>query len=259
MRSSLVLFLLLSSAAPLAIAQTAKAQTAKAQTANAEPTPGRQVEQVLKVGDVELPYLCYLPETYAESDEVVPLLLFLHGRGESNGPLSRVASWGPPKYLAAGERLPYVVLSPQCPKSDRWNSDTQQQQLVALLDHAERTWRIDPQRICVTGLSMGGFGTWRLCADHPERFAAAVPVCGGGDPAWGEKLTALPIWVWHGEADRAVPFAKSVEMVDAIRAAGGERVRFTTLEHIGHNAWESAYRSPEVWSWLGEQRAARQR
>jgi predicted peptidase len=241
--------LLLLSLAPLAIAQDD----------SAEPTPGKQVGQSLKVGDVDVPFLCYLPKDYADSDDKVPLLLFLHGRGESNGPLSRVASWGPPKYLAAGEQLPYVVLSPQCPKADWWSNDSQQQLLTALLDHAERAWRIDAQRISVTGLSMGGFGTWRLCADHPERFAAAVPICGAGKPEWAAKLKALPIWAWHGTDDRAVPFAKSVEMVEAIRQAGGEHVRFTSLEHVGHNSWEAAYRSPDLWNWLGKQRAAASR
>ncbi len=218
------------------------------------PMPGKQVEQVLSIDDVELEYLCYLPRDYAESDEPVPLLLFLHGRGESNGPLSKVATWGPPKYLAAGEQMDFVVLSPQCPRTGWWSDDARQAQLLALLDHAERTWRIDTRRVWVTGLSMGGFGTWRLCADHPGRFAAAVPICGAGDPAWAAKLTALPIWVWHGADDTTVPFAKSVEMVDAIRSAGGERVRFTRLEHVGHNSWEAAYRSPDLWRWLGAQR-----
>lgn len=219
-----------------------------------DPTPGRQVECSLTVGERSIPYLCYLPEDYAKSDTKVPLVLFLHGRGESNGPLSRVASWGPAKYLAAGEQMPYVVLSPQCPKESWWSNDDQQQLLLALLDHAAATWRIDLDRVYVTGLSMGGYGTWRLCADHPTRFAAALPICGAGDPAWGDKLKDLPIWTWHGTDDQAVPYAKSVEMVEAIRKAGGENVRFTTLEHIGHNSWEAAYRTPEVWRWLEKQR-----
>ena len=221
------------------------------------PTPGRQVEQTLRVGDVDVPFLCYLPQDHAKGEAKVPLLLFLHGRGESNGPLSRVASWGPAKYLAAGEQLPYVVLSPQCPKTAWWSDDGQQALLLALLDHAEKTFRIDARRVVVTGLSMGGYGTWRLCADHPERFAAAAPICGAGDPAWGPRLTGLPIWAWHGTDDRAVPHEKSVQMVEAIRAAGGTKLRFTSLEHIGHNSWEAAYRSPDLWRWFEECTAAR--
>lgn len=250
MRSFLLSILLLSNPAAMPTAQDA---------APAEPTPGRQVEQSLTVGDVQVPFLCYLPKDYAESETKVPLLLFLHGRGESNGPLARVASWGPAKYLAAGEQLPYVVLSPQCPKSAWWADDDQQKLLLALLDHAEKTWRIDTDRIVVTGLSMGGYGTWRLCADHPQRFAAAAPICGAGDTAWAARLTKLPLWAWHGTDDKAVPHDKSVEMVEAIRKAGGERVQFTSLEHIGHNSWEAAYRSPDLWNWFGKQRASANR
>lgn len=222
-----------------------------------EPTPGKQVELSLTVADTKVPFLCYLPKDYAESDQKVPLLLFLHGRGESNGPLAKVASWGPPKYLAAGEQLPYVVLSPQCPKSAWWADDDQQALLLALLDHAEKTWRIDKERIVVTGLSMGGYGTWRLCADHAERFAAAAPICGAGEPAWAAKLQRLPIWVWHGTDDKAVPQQRSVDMVEAIRKAGGQRLRFTSLEHVGHNSWEAAYRSPDLWQWLQQQRRSK--
>ncbi len=237
-------------AAPLVTAQ----EPASDRSAAVEPTPGRQVEQSLTVGDTDVPYLCYLPQDYAKSDSKVPLLLFLHGRGESNGPLSKVASWGPAKYLAAGEQLPYVVLSPQCPKTAWWADDGQQALLIALLDHAEKTWRIDPQRIVVTGLSMGGYGTWRLCADHPARFAAAAPICGAGEVAWAPRLTKLPIWAWHGTVDRAVPHEKSVVMVEAIQKAGGDKVLFTSLEHVGHNSWEAAYRSPDLWRWFDAQR-----
>lgn len=223
------------------------------------PTPGRQVEQVLELDGAKVPYLCYLPPEHGRGDAKFPLLLFLHGRGESDGPLAKVATWGPPKYLAAGEALPFVVLSPQCPKDGFWSDDTQQRRLRLLLDHAERTLRIDPDRIVVAGLSMGGFGTWRLCAEQPERFAAAVPVCGAGDPAWGPKLVRLPIWAWHGTEDRIVPPHKTAELVEAIRKAGGARVRHTTLEHIGHNSWEAAFRSPELWQWLERQRASANR
>ena len=252
MRTAFLLSLLLTT--PTMTAQDPPPPPAPAPAAT--PTPGRQVEQTLTVGDTTVPFLCYLPKDYAERTDTVPLLLFLHGRGESNGPLAKVASWGPPRYLAAGEQMPYVVLAPQCPKSAWWSDDDQQRLLVALLDHAERTWRIDPDRIYVTGLSMGGYGTWRLCADHPQRFAAAAPICGAGEPAWGQRLVDLPIWAWHGTEDQAVPHEKSVVMVDAIRKAGGQQVRFTSLEHVGHNAWEAAYRTPEFWQWLGRQRRA---
>jgi len=221
-----------------------------------EPRPGNQVEQRLDLDDGRtIEYLVYLPEDYApdDGDKKWPLMLFLHGRGESDGPLSLVAKWGPPRLVERGESLPYILVSPQCPREDSWREDGQQELLVELLDHIAEAYRVDTNRVYLTGLSMGGYGSWRLAADHPQRFAAVVPICGGGNPEDADKLKALPIWVWHGDEDRAVPFTRSVEMVEAIRAAGGEKIRFTTLEGVGHNSWSAAYATPEVYEWLNRQ------
>ena len=226
-----------------------------------EPAPGKQVEQELKTPDGKsIQYLLYLPKAYDSKDAKWPLMLFLHGRGESDGPLSIVKKWGPPRLIDHGEDLPYVVVSPQCPRSpESWPQPVQQAHLVALLDYIVKTCKVDDDRIYLTGLSMGGFGSWRLAADHPDRFAAVVPICGAGKPADAERLKNLPIWVWHGTADPAVPFQRSVEMVEAIKAAGSTTIRFTTLEHIGHNSWEAAYASPELYQWLDQQTAAKNR
>ncbi len=220
-----------------------------------EPSPGKQVEQELKTADGKsISYLLYLPKDYASKEGKVPLMLFLHGRGESQGPLSNVKKWGPPRLLEHGVSLPYVVVSPQCPPSpESWNRTNQQALLVALLDHIVGTCRIDEDRIYLTGLSMGGFGSWRLAADHPDRFAAVIPICGGGNPQDAEKLKDLPIWAWHGLADPTVPVKNSIDMVDAIKKAGGTKVRLTLLEGIGHNSWEAAYASPDVYAWLDRQ------
>lgn len=217
----------------------------------ATPNPGKQVEQSLAVSDGgEIPYLIYLPENYSATGDKVPFMLFLHGRGESNGPLSIVAKWGPPRRLAAGEQMKYLVVSPQCPRESFWSADDQQKRLLELLVHIKKNYNIDSDRMYLTGLSMGGFGTWRLAADHPEMFAAAAPICGRGNPEDGAKLTKLPIWAWHGTEDGAVPLSGSVDMVEAIKAAGGAKVRLTTLEHIGHFSWQAAYQSNDLYSWL---------
>jgi predicted peptidase len=224
-----------------------------------DPAPGQQVEQNFTTTDgAEVPYLLYLPEDYS-SNQPVPMILFLHGRGESNGPLSIVAKWGPPRRLAQGEQMKYIVASPQCPRNSFWSHDEQQRRLLELLAHLQKQYTIDPDRIYLTGLSMGGFGTWRMAADHPEKFAAAVPVCGRGDPRSASRLIHLPIWAWHGTEDQAVPFERSVEMVEAIRAAGGTKVRFTSLEHVGHASWQAAYQSDDVYAWLDRQRASQNR
>lgn len=215
------------------------------------------MEQALAVSDGgEIPYLLYLPENYVAAGEKVPMMLFLHGRGESYGPLSIVAKWGPPRRLAAGEQMKYLVVSPQCPGESRWTADEQQQRLVELLAHIKKSYNVDTDRIYLTGLSMGGYGSWRLASDHPDWFAAAAPVCGAGDPANGAKLTELPVWAWHGTEDTAVPFERSVEMVEAIKAAGGTKVRFTSLEHIGHFSWQAAYQSNDLYSWFDQHRAS---
>ena len=217
-----------------------------------EPAAGKQVEQQLQIGGRDVGYLLYLPDGY-EAGQSVPLMLFLHGRGESNGPLSLVKKWGPPRNVEHGDPLPYIVVSPQCPREDSWSSDTQQELLLKLLDHILANFSVDADRVYLTGLSMGGFGSWRLAADHPERFAAVAPICGRGNPQRADKLKNLPIWAWHGDKDGAVPFSASVDMVEAIRQAGGTKVRFTSLEEIGHNSWSAAYSSPELYDWFNKQ------
>ena len=216
-----------------------------------EPAPGKQVEASLSVSDGgSMPYLLYLPEDYSESGEPVPMMLFLHGRGESNGPLSVVTTWGPPRRLTAGEHMKYLVVSPQCPKDSFWSKDYQIQRLEELLMHIRANYNIDTDRIYLTGLSMGGFGSWRLAAENPELFAAVAPICGKGDPADADRLTQIPIWAWHGIEDGVVPLSGSLDMVEAIKKAGGTKVRLTTLEHIGHFSWQAAYQSDDLYSWF---------
>jgi predicted peptidase len=215
-----------------------------------DPAAGKQVEQSFKsTGGITVPFLLSLPVTDAAKP---PLMLFLHGRGESDGPLSIVAKWGPPRMAARGDKLPYILVSPQCPRASNWSAPEQQAALVELVDHIAKTYHADTRRLYLTGLSMGGYGSWRLAADHPEKFAAVAPICGAGNPVDGEKLTNVPIWAWHGTEDAAVPFQRSVEMVEAIKKAGGTKIRFTTLEHIGHNSWSAAYATPELFDWFNQ-------
>ncbi len=214
---------------------------------------GPQTENTLKTSDGgEISYLLSVPES--EAGQKLPLMLFLHGRGESDGPLSLVAKWGPPMKVARGEALPYLLVSPQCPRDDFWSSETQQKRLVELLDEIVQTHPVDQDRVYLTGLSMGGFGSWQLACDHPDRFAAVVPICGRGKPELAEKLVDVPIWVFHGDQDKSVPFSHSVDMVNAIRSAGGDKVRFTSLESVGHNSWSAAYATPELYQWISRHR-----
>ena len=218
---------------------------------SAEPAPGKQVEQSFKSTDsAEVPYLLYLPESY-KTDAALPLMLFLHGRGESDGPLSVVAKWGPPLLVSRGEKLPYILLSPQCPKEDNWSSATQQARLLELLDSIVNKFGANKNRIYLTGLSMGGSGSWRMAANHPERFAAVVPICGRGALTDADKLKSLPIWFFCGDQDGV--FKSNDELVQAIKNAGSQSIRFTSLENIGHNSWSAAYATPDLYQWLDRQ------
>ena len=217
----------------------------------AEPEPGKQVEQVFKTPDAaEVSYLLYLPENY-KPGSALPVMLFLHGRGESDGPLSVVAKWGPPQLVARGEKLPYILVSPQCPKADNWSSATQQARLLELLDSIVVKFGANKDRIYLTGLSMGGSGSWRMAADHPERFAAVVPICGRGQTTDADKLKSLPIWVFCGDQDGV--FKSNEELVQTVVQAGSQSIRFTSLENVGHNSWSAAYASPDLYQWLDRQ------
>jgi predicted peptidase len=123
-----------------------------------------------------------------------------------------------------------------------------------MLDHLETKYRVDKDRIYITGLSMGGFGTWDLAAHNAGRLAAIAPVCGGGDVSEAPKLAKLPIWVTHGDADQVVPIGASQEMVDAVKAAGNPRVRFDIIVGGGHDTWTDFYAKDEFYTWLLSQR-----
>lgn len=215
-----------------------------------DPAPGKQVEQKLELSDDRsVDFLLYLPEDY-EPTKNYPFMLFLHGRGESNGPLSRVKVWGPPRLVDMGKKMPFIIASPQCPKESFWSQAGEQAKIVELLKHLEEKYAIDETRMYLTGLSMGGYGSWTLAASHPQKFAAVVPICGKGNAADAEKLKDTPIWAWHGLADRVVKPEGTSKVVEAIRKAGGTKIKFTGLEDVGHNSWSAAYWTPQIYSWM---------
>ena len=180
-----------------------------------KPEPGKQLAQKLdRTIHVTMNYLFYLPKDYAEKDSW-PLLLFLHGAGERGDDLEKVKVHGPPKLIAAGKEFPFLVVSPQCPNNHSWRPD----ELSALLDEIVEKYKVDKDQIFVTGLSMGGFGTWSLAAYSPERFAALIPICGGGDPNTARRLAHVAVWVFHGAKDPAVPLELSEKMVEALKKA----------------------------------------
>ncbi len=200
---------------------------------------------------LETRFLLYLPQQYDSLDRNWPLLLFLHGRGESGEVLELVKRNGPPMMIERGDPFPFIVVSPQCPDDQRW--ETRIEVLGMLLDRMVERYRVDTSRIYVTGLSMGGQGTWDLAFAYPDRFAAIVPICGRTRPEKASLIKDLPVWVFHGALDDVIPLSESENMVNALKALGSP-VKFTVYPEANHDSWTEAYESEELWEWLEEQK-----
>ncbi len=212
-------------------------------------------EKVTKT--LALDYLLYLPKDYTkETKKTYPTILFLHGAGERGTNVNKVAVHGPPKLVKAGKDFPFIIISPQCPEGQVWSAET----LNALLDDVEKTYRVDKTRVYLTGLSMGGYGTWSLGLGFPERFAALAPICGGGesityilgsrDKVRGPILKTMPIWVFHGAKDPVVPLTESERMVEMLKKGGNQNVKLTVYPEAQHDSWTATYDNPELFEWF---------
>lgn len=213
------------------------------------PPPGAQVarQHVVRLTDgtdVTVRYWLFVPAELNQKTKW-PLMLFLHGAGERGEDLELVKKWGPPGFVDQKPSFPFILVSPQCPEKQFWQVES----LALLVDALADELPIDKRRLYVTGLSMGGYGTWGLLAKYPRLFAAAIPICGGGDPAAAAQMKDIPIWAFHGDKDDAVPVVKSQEMVDAIQKLDG-RAKLTVYEGVGHNSWSQTYDNPEIYDWL---------
>jgi predicted peptidase len=218
------------------------------------PAPGTQapMSTAVKVkGDVgerevTLRYLLYLPADYEKkASEKLPLVLFLHGAGERGDDIEKVKIHGPPKLVSEGKDFPFILVSPQCPTGSRWDA----QELDKLIDELAGTYRVDRQRLYVTGLSMGGSGTWSLVSAQPSKFAAAMPLCGRGDLANVKNLAQTPTWVFIGAKDRAETVQNCQDMAAALKKAGGD-AKITVYPDLPHDCWTVTYNNPEVYEWM---------
>jgi predicted peptidase len=205
----------------------------------------QQTEQFSKSG---LHYLEYIPSNH-EQTEKLPLLIFLHGMGERGDDLSKVKFHGPPSFLDDKKDFPFICISPQCPDSLYWKKEI----LLPFYEEIIAKYPIDKNRIYITGLSMGGFGTWTSIIAKPDLFAAAVPICGGGDKSKLESIKSMPIWAFHGAKDDVVPLIRSQEMVDGLKKLGSN-VKFTIYPEASHNSWTETYNNQEVYDWLLQQK-----
>lgn len=213
-------------------------------------------------------YRLLKPENY-DPKKKYPLVVFLHGAGERGKDNTAQLIHGVPEFAREDNRKKYpcFLIAPQCPQRKSWaNVDFRAaahkiakepsepgRLVLELIAGMQMEYRIDPKRIYLTGLSMGGYGTWDLLARRPELFAAAVPICGGGDPATAKKIAKIPIWVFHGAKDRAVKVERSREMVKALAAAGGHP-KYTEYPEEGHASWVPAYKDPAMMKWLFAQK-----
>ncbi|RCS53064.1 phospholipase [Bremerella cremea] len=189
-------------------------------------------------------FLLYLPKGYEEKEHW-PLMLFMHGAGERGDDLSLVKKHGPPKLIENGKDFPFIIISPQCPKGTWWKTED----VVALLDHIMQIHNVDDNRVYVTGLSMGGRGTWQVAGAVPDKLAAIAPICGPSDETIVEKIVTIPTWVFHGGKDSVVNVDHSEKMVRLLKEKGGDP-KLTTYPEAGHDSWTETYDNEELYEWL---------
>lgn len=243
----------------LLLAFAAAVLLAGCKTTDTMPAPKQTAHTFKKriTRELEADYLLYLPADYngkANAKQRFPLMLFLHGAGERGTNLAVVAKHGPPKIVKDSENFPFILVSPQCPAGERWSNET----LLALLEDVTRKYRVDTNRIYLTGLSMGGYGTWSLGIAHPNKFAAIAPICGGGETIpiliagtqKKEQLKKLPVWAFHGAKDPVVKLEESEKMVNALKRIGSENVELTVYPEAQHDSWTETYNNPKLYDWL---------
>jgi predicted peptidase len=195
-------------------------------------------------------YLLYIPGQYKKEEKLWPLILYLHGASLRGSDIEKVKRYGLPAMLETRRDFPFFVISPQCLDGKDW-SDTES--LIALVDEICSEYSIDADRIYLTGVSLGGNGTWYLAYCHPERFAAAAPICGVADTAWAPSFRNLPVWVFHGLQDTKISINYSFDMVNAIIAHGGT-AKYTFYPDDGHDIVTKTYTNNELYTWFLDQR-----
>jgi predicted peptidase len=217
-----------------------------------EPAKTGFLSKVYKDADgTEAKYVVFVPHDY-KGDKDYPIILFLHGAGSKGNDGAAQIKGGLATAIKKKEKtFPFIVVFPQAQKGWQAKGDDAKHAL-AILDEVSKTYKVDRKRTYLTGLSMGGFGTWSLAAAYPERWAAIAPICGGGDPKTAAKIKDIPCWCFHGDADPTVKVERSREMIKALKDAGG-MPRYDEYPGVGHNAWDRAYATSELYEWMLKQ------
>jgi len=232
------------------------------------------LDRSVTIGGVAYPYEIYVPASYSTAQQW-PVILFLHGAGERGGDrLLQTSNALGAAIRHAPSAYPAIVVLPQVPNDSSWVGVPSQVAMTAL-DNAMAEFRIDPDRVYLTGISMGGNGTWHIAYNNPGRFAAIAPICGfvttivgkrwkaavpvdTGDPyeTLARRIAKVPTWIFHGEIDGNIPVEQSRQAAEAIRKAGGD-VKYTEFLGMDHNVWDATYASPAFITWLFAQRRKR--
>lgn len=216
----------------------------------------------------KLPYQLLIPKHY-DAKNRYPLVVFLHGAGERGDDNRAQLVHGMADYAsdAIQDKYPCFVVAPQCPKGKLWvdvdwsslkhdmpeKATDALRQTMSIVESLEKNFSIDSNRLYITGLSMGGYGTWDALQRYPHRFAAAVPICGGGDVKLAKRIKHIPIWAFHGDKDNAVPPERSRSMIEALKEAGGEP-KYTEYADVGHDSWTATYKDPAMHAWMFAQK-----
>jgi predicted peptidase len=198
-------------------------------------------------------YLISLPDGYAaDTAKQWPLIVFLHGSGERGDNLEALKTHGPTKLISQGKKIPAIVVAPQCPAEEIWNPHV----VKALADDIKTQHRVDASRVYLTGLSMGGFGTWETAMEYPAEWAALVPICGGIGVRFvmASKMKDIPQWIFHGEKDTVVPPQFSKEVHKLMQKMGGAEAKLTIYPKAAHDSWTAAYEEEALWTWLFAQK-----
>lgn len=198
----------------------------------------------------EYKYVLQIPKKL-KTEENLPLIVFLHGSGERGNELNQVKVHGPWNFLQAHQEYRFILLAPQCQNGEVWDP----YKLDALLNDIVANHPVDPSRIYLTGLSMGGFGTWDWAMLRPDRFAALAPICGASNlhRLSAQKVKDIPIWVFHGALDASVPYELSARVVRELEMMGAN-VNFTVYPLAGHDSWTETYLNKELYDWFLQQR-----
>lgn len=200
---------------------------------------------------VKYAYALYLPKDYQATKRSYPLLIYLHGGSQRGNDLTKLQEYGPPQLVHQGKDFPFLIASPQCPDGKYWSSDNW---FDLLYTELLTKYRIDPKRVYLTGISMGGYGTWQTAVAYPDKFAAILPLCGGCDDSTQIcRIKKVPVWTFHGTADDKVPFGLTDRLVKHLRACPGkDQVRFTQLVNEGHEI-QYLYHQKKLYRWLLKQ------